>query len=150
MASHQYSNSVKLAAVLNRWASPLLDEIIASNFSSFPFIANIDNKVRSTGWVSPQWSLAQELAPMFNGMANYIIEPLLAQYIGNVPDAAIPKIAHGIVDSAIANGKPVSLFDGHVKIEVPDLKELKKLLRYNLPITDAIDYEVITNPVNMK
>lgn len=145
MAAGKYSNSQILAAVLNRWASPIIDQVLQSSLMQLPFIANIENKVRASGWVSPQWSLTQEFAPMISGMSGYVIEPLLANCLGNVPDAAIPKIAHGIVDSAIANGGTVKMFEGHLTLDENDLKELKKLLSYNLPVKAAMDYEVITD-----
>lgn len=145
-----FSNSQKLAAVLNLWVSPLVNQLISSNISAFPFIANIESKVRSTGWVSPQWSLSDELAPVLNGVAGILIEPLLAKYIGNIPDSAIPQFAHGFVANAISGNKDLMLFEGKVRITRSDLADLKRLLDYNLPLSEGASYEVIVNQTKDK
>lgn len=145
-----FNNSQKLAAVLNHWISPLVDQLIATNISALPFMSNIESKIRSTGWVSPQWSLSMELAPVLSGAAGVIVEPLLAQYIGNIPDNTIPQFAHGLVDNAIKSGNDLLLFEGRVRITKSDLAELKQLLCYNLPLNPGATYEVITNPIKGK
>jgi hypothetical protein len=61
-----------------------------------------------------------------------------------VDDAAIPKIAHGIVDHALKN-KELSLFEGKVVFEEADLKQLKRLLELNLPYNPKEDVVVITD-----
>lgn len=136
-----YSNAQILAAVLNRWAAPLIASIVESNISQLPLVANIENKVRSTGWVSGGWSLARELMPMVGNMSSVIVEPLLTQYIGNLPDAAIPQVAHTFVDNALKEGK-LALMEGKVTFERDDLDLLKRLLNLNLPLVDGHGYEV--------
>ncbi len=138
-----FSNRQKLAAVLNKWVQPALQQIAASKISSLPFIESITHKVRSTGWVSPQWSLGAELAPYMGGLSSAIVEPFILSQIGNIPDHTIPQLAHNIVDEAIKHGS-LSLFEGNIEFELEDLQELKKLLMYNLPIQEEDVYEVIT------
>lgn len=139
-----FSNAQKLAAVLNKWAQPAIQGLIGSRLGQLPFIANIDAKIRSTGWVSPMWSLSKEIAPLMDGLSSSLVEPMLARYLQGVPDSAIPELAHKVVDDAIKNGS-LSLFEGKVEFEKDDLEELKTLLQYNLPINNSPNsYEVLT------
>lgn len=138
-----YSNRQILSAVLTKWMQPVINQFAGSKIGSLPFIANIEAKLKSTGWVSPMWSLGNEIAPLVGGIGNKLIEPMIAQYLNGVPDDAIPSIAHQIVQDSIKNGG-LKLFEGKVEFEVADLEELQKLLRYNLPIKEAQSYEVLT------
>ena len=139
-----FSNAQKLAAVLNKWAQPAIQGLLGSRLGQLPFIANIDAKLRSTGWVSPMWSLSKEIAPLMDGLSSSLVEPMLARYLQGIPDSAIPELAHKVVDDAIKVGS-LSLFGGKVEFEKDDLEELKMLLQYNLPINvSANSYEVLT------
>lgn len=138
-----YTNAQILSAVINKWAQPLVKTLLAGKFQSFGFIQNIEAKVRSTGWVSPSWSLMQDIAPIMEGVTGSIVEPMLNQYLSQVDDASIPKMAHDIVDEALKQGK-LTLFEGKVILETEDLIELKQLLNYNLPISEEQAYRVIT------
>lgn len=139
-----YSNAQKLAAVLNKWAQPAIQELIGGNLSRMPFLASIETKIKSTGWVSPMWSIAKEISPVLDGVSSSLIEPFIAKYISGIPDESIPQLAHNVVDDAIKNGG-LSLFEGKVEFEPEDLEELKTLLNYNLPIQEsAASYSVLT------
>ena len=138
-----YTNAQILSAVLNKWIQPVVQQFAGMRLASMPLFAGIENKIRSTGWVRPTWSLAAELAPFMQEMTGTMVEPLLSQYLSKVPDGAIPAAAHAIVDKAIANGG-LSLFDGNVTFEEKDLQELKKLLDYNLPLKGDDKYKVKT------
>ena len=139
-----FYNAQKLAAVLNKWAQPAIQGLLGSRLGQLPFIANIDAKLRSTGWVSPMWSLSKEIAPLMDGLSSSLVEPMLARYLQGIPDSAIPELAHKVVDDAIKVGS-LSLFEGKVEFEKDDLEELKMLLQYNLPINvSANSYEVLT------
>lgn len=141
-----YSNAQKLAAVLNKWAQPAINELIAGRMSGIPFVANIEAKVKATGWVSPMWSLHKEIAPLFDSLSSSLIEPMLGKFLQGIPDEAIPALAHNVVDDAVKNGG-LSLFEGKVEFEETDLKELQTLLRYNLPLSSVPKgYEVLTEP----
>ena len=89
------------------------------------------------------WSMGCEIAPLLGGVATQLVEPMLSQYLQGVPDSAIPSIAHQVVDNALNNGN-LSLFEGNVVFERSDLEELKTLLRYNLPMNNDENYQVIT------
>lgn len=137
----QYSNSQILAAVLNKWLQPVALQFSQAKMSSFPFVQAIENKIKSTGWVNPNWSLTKELAPMIEPITNSIVQPMLNRYLSNVPDEAIPAMAHGIVDKAMEDGQ-LELMDGKIVFEKEDLQELKNLLNYNLPLPKENGYVV--------
>lgn len=139
-----YSNAQKLAAVLNKWAQPAIHGLLGTRLGQLPFIANIDAKLRSTGWVSPMWSISKEISPLLDGLSSSLVEPMLARYLQGIPDEAIPELAHKVVEDAIRNGG-LSLFEGKVEFETDDLEELRTLLRYNLPVPEKTgSYEVLT------
>lgn len=139
-----YSNAQKLAAVLNKWALPAIQGLLGTRLGQLPFIANIDAKLRSTGWVSPMWSISKEISPLLDGLSSSLVEPMLARYLQGIPDEAIPELAHKVVEDAIRNGG-LSLFEGKVEFETDDLEELRTLLRYNLPVPEKTgSYEVLT------
>ena len=58
-----------------------------------------------------------------------------------ISSCALPQMAHSIVDKAIANGG-LTLFDGNVSFTEQDMKDLKKLLDYNLPLKEEEHYTV--------
>ena len=139
-----YSNAQKLAAVLNKWAQPAIQGLLGTRLGQLPFIANIDAKLRSTGWVSPMWTISKEISPLLDGLSSSLVEPMLARYLQGIPDEAIPELAHKVVEDAIRNGG-LSLFEGKVEFETDDLEELRTLLRYNLPVPEKTgSYEVLT------
>ena len=139
-----YSNAQKLAAVLNKSAQPAIQGLLGTRLGQLPFIANIDAKLRSTGWVSPMWSISKEISPLLDGLSSSLVEPMLARYLQGIPDEAIPELAHKVVEDAIRNGG-LSLFEGKVEFETDDLEELRTLLRYNLPVPEKTgSYDVLT------
>lgn len=138
-----YSNREILSAVLVKWAQPAIAEFVGGKMGAIPFVANIESKLRSTGWVSPMWSLGAEISPLIGNIATPIIEPMLAKYLEGIPDEAIPQMAHSIVENAIKQGG-LSLFEGKVEFEKEDLEELLTLLRYNLPYQKVMGYQVLT------
>ena len=139
-----YSNAQKLAAVLNKWAQPAIQGLLGTRLGQLPFIANIDAKLRSTGWVSPMWSISKEISPLLDGLSSSLVEPMLARYLQGIPDEAIPELAHKVVEDALRNGG-LSLFEGKVEFETDDLEELRTLLRYNLPVPEKTgSYDVLT------
>lgn len=139
----QYTNSQILSAVLNKWLQPVVIQLSQAKLASFPFVQAIENKVKNIGFVSPNWSLTQELSPLIEPITNSIVQPMLGKYLANVPDEAIPAMAHGIVDKALANGK-LELMEGKLIFDKDDLTELKKLLEYNLPLKQEVEYHVKT------
>lgn len=136
-----YTNAQILSAVLAKWGQPIVESFMHGKLAQLPFVANIESKIKSTGWVSPMWSLTKEISPMLSGLSAPIIEPLLSQYLQGVPDAMIPQLAHSLVDNAIKQGGLV-LFEGKIELEAEDLEELQTLLRYNLPIQNCETYVV--------
>lgn len=141
-----YSNAQILSAVLAKWGQPLAEAVVGGKLMRLPFLANIESKIKSTGWVSPMWSLGKEISPLLGNVSSKMLEPIIANYIKGVPDVMLPQLAHSIVDNAITAGG-LKLFEDNIEIELEDLKELKRLLRYNLPITLVDEYEVRTEPM---
>jgi hypothetical protein len=139
-----YSNSDILAAVLTKWAQPAIQSIAGAKLMQLPMFANIEAKIKSTGWVSPMWSLGREVAPLIGGLGEQLVQPFLADYLRRIPDGAIPSMAHSLVDNALKQGN-ISLLEGNIIFERSDLEELQKLLRYNLPIPEVINYNVKEN-----
>lgn len=92
------------------------------------------------GWVSPNWSIMSEISPLMESVTGNIIAPMIERYVSGMDDAAIPKVAHSIVDDALKNGE-LSLFEGKVVFERSDLEQLKRLLVLNMPLNP--DDEVI-------
>lgn len=140
----QYTNAQILSAVLNRWLQPVVLQLSQAKMQSFGFVQAIENKVKSTGWVSPNWNLTKELSPIIEPITNSIVQPMLNKYLSNVPDEAIPAMAHGIVDKAMADGQ-LELMEGKFVFEKEDLQELKNLLNYNLPLPQETGYVVKTS-----
>ena len=138
-----FTNAQILSAVLNKWAQPFIKTMLTSKVNSIGFLQNIETKIRSTGWVAPNWQLMQDLSPMMDSITGSIVTPMLTRYISQLDDASIPQMAHNIVDDALKNGS-LSLFDGKVVFEREDLQELKNLLNYNLPIKAEDVYQVRT------
>ena len=134
------SNAQILAAIVNKWAQPMMAPFLSSWVEGMPAVAALQNKVRSMGWVSPNWSLMAELSPLLEGASGSLIAPIIAQYLSGLDDASIPQMAHGIVDAALDKGE-LRLMDGKVIVERSDLDHLKRLLDNNLPI---VAEEVIT------
>lgn len=141
-----YSNAQILSAVLAKWGQPLAEAVVGGKLMRLPFLANIEAKIKSTGWVSPMWSLGKEISPLLGNVSSKMLEPIIANYIKGVPDVMLPQLAHSIVDNAIS-AEGLKLFEDNIEIELEDLKELKRLLRYNLPITLVDEYEVRTEPM---
>lgn len=138
-----HTNSEILSAVLVKWGQPVIESLAGTKLMQLPFLANIEAKIKSTGWVSPMWSLSKELSPVMGGLSKEIVAPLLSNYLKGIPDEAIPQLAHSIVNNAIEQGG-LSLMEGNIVFEKDDMEELAKLLRYNLPMNEKEEYNVIT------
>lgn len=112
---------------------------------SIPALAAIQNKIRSTGWVSQNWSMVQELSPIITKVGGKLLEPVITSMVSKYPDTDLPRIAHDIVDAAIEN-EGMNLFEGNLSFDAEDMRQLKKLLEYNMLVSDAQGYEVKTQP----
>lgn len=135
------TNARILGAILNKWAQPLVGTFLSGQMQSIPFVAGLENKIRSMGWVSSKWSLLGELSPLMESVTGNLIAPMIERSLSNIPDDTIPKMAHAIVDDALKNGE-LRLFEGKVIFEREDLANLKRLLDLNLPLNDEDDVEI--------
>ena len=144
----QYTNAQILSAVLSNFLEPLVNPIITqlanNGIGKMPAVSMIENKIKSWGIVSPNWTLANELTPFTDIVFGKIISPMINKYVSQLPDEAIPKMAHGIVDKAISNGE-MNILDGYITLDIDDLKRLKNLLNWNLPLDNTEEYTVITS-----
>lgn len=140
------TNAQILSAVINKWVQPLLGAFLNANIQSIPIIQGLQNKVRSTGWVSPNWSLIAELSPIMESITGNIVAPMINKYISQIDDASLPKIAHEIVDNALKNGE-LALFEGKVIFERSDIEHLKKLLDLNLPYNPSEELIIKTEQI---
>lgn len=138
------TNAKILGAVLNKWAQPLIGTFLNSHIQSMPFVQGIQNKIKSLGWVSTNWSVMSELSPLMESVTGNLIAPMIEKYLSGIDDASIPKMAHSIVDDALKNGELV-FFEGKITFEESDLKQLKRLLELNLPYNKKDDVIVVTD-----
>ena len=143
----QYSNAQILAAVLAKWGQPAIEQLASGKLDNLPWMQAVSNKVRSMGWVSPNWSLGKELSPLMASITEALIVPVIERYLQGMPDSSLPSIAHSLVDAALINGS-LSLFEGNVVFEKEDLEELKNYLNWNLPLGESPVYEVKTSGDN--
>lgn len=138
-----YTNSQILAAVVSQWLQPLVGSLMMDKVGSIPALGAAENWIKSLGIVSPNYSIVKDLMPIVGGVSEVVVQPMLSRYLSMVDDASIPAMAHGIVDKAIENGE-LSLAEGHITFEEPDLKRLKRLLELNLPLPAEGGYIVKT------
>lgn len=137
-----YSNSDILAAIINKFAQPIVVQFAQAKASTLPMVNMIENKIKSWGIVSQNWSMVNELSPMIEPITGSLVKPMIKQYLSQIPDDAIPAMAHGLVDKALENGG-LSLMEGRLQFEKEDLVELKKLLDWNLPLVKEKEYQVV-------
>ena len=138
-----YTNSQILAAVVSQWMQPLIGSFVTSKMGGIPFLGAAENWVKNLGIVSPNYSIIKDLMPIIGGASDVIVVPMLNKYLSMVDDASLPAMAHGIVDKAIENGE-LTLAEGYITFEEPDLKRLKRLLELNLPLPAEGGYIVKT------
>ena len=143
----QYTNAQILAAVLAKWGQPAIEQLTSGKLDNLPWMQAVSNKVRSMGWVSPNWSLGKELSPLMLSITEALVVPIISRYLEGIPDESLPPIAHSLVDAALINGS-LSLFEGNVVFEKEDLDELKNYLNWNLPLGESPVYEVKTSGDN--
>lgn len=137
-----YSNSDILAAIINKFVQPIVVQFAQAKASTLPMVNMIENKIKSWGIVSQNWSMVNELSPMIEPITGSLVKPMIKQYLSQIPDDAIPAMAHGLVDKALENGG-LSLMEGRLQFEKEDLVELKKLLDWNLPLVKEKEYQVV-------
>ena len=128
-----YSNVEILSAVIARWIQPLITSIATANLSKIPFVGNIEAKIKASGWVSPNWNIANELSPFMPSVSQAMIKPALLNALSGISDDQVPAFAYGIVDTAIERGS-LEILDGNVKFNKEDLLQLRRLLELNLPL----------------
>ena len=132
-----------MAAVVSYWAQPFIGSLLAGKINNIPVLGFAENWIKNLGIVSTNYSIVKDLMSILGGAGHAVAIPFLSKYISQVEDAAIPLVAHGIVDNAIKRGE-LSLAEGTVVIEGGDLKALKRLLDLNMPLSEENCYIVKT------
>lgn len=136
-----HTNTQILSAVLARWMQPMAHQLAGDKLRSLPFLTALENKIKSTGWVSPNYNLMNEFSPLVGGVSDKLLTPIIYNMVKDLPNESLPEMAHEIVDNAISQGS-LSLFEGKVTFEQCDLEQLKKLLDFNLPVQNNETYTV--------
>lgn len=109
-----------------------------------PFIGMAENKLKSWGLVSPNYSMATELSGFADVLAGNVVSEMLNSNLSKLDDASIPSMAHNVVDKLLSKGS-LSLLEGTIQMEQADLLNLKTLLNKNMPLTEeSKGYVVIT------
>lgn len=122
---------------------PMVGTIVADKMRNIPVLAMAENWIKNLGIVSQNYSILGDLMPIIGGASDVMIAPFLTRFLGTMDDAAIPVMAHRVVDATIENEELV-LAEGFLTFEMEDLKRLKRLLEINLPIKEDGVYKVIT------
>lgn len=138
----EFSNSQKLAAVLSDWARPAISQIASNKIAGMPFMKSVQTAMQSFGLVSDEYNIVSDIDPFVQPVINSILTPMMARYIGNLPDEAIPDAANAIVGKMKEQGS-VKLLDGLIVLEEGDIEELESLLHKNLPVKETDSYQVI-------
>ena len=137
----EYKNSQILAAVVSEWARPAISQIAAGNLMRLPMLQSLQATISSLGIVSGNYALQKDIEPLIQPIINSLITPMRARYLGQIPDASIPQMAHDIAEKMRGNG-PVSVLEGMVTFDEEDITELSDLLDKNLPVGQTQGYQV--------
>ena len=134
-----YTNAQILSAVIAKFIEPAVQQLgtakIQTSLSSFPVISGAENWLKKWGLVSPNYSLAGELAGLTDMLSSNIVSQMLNQQIARIDDNSIPHMAHSFVDELVNKGE-FSLFEGTITWDSEDLAKLKNLLTKNLPLKE--------------
>lgn len=137
-----FTNRQIVSAVLAKWLEPLASGLLVGTLvKSMPAITAIDNKIRSTGWVSQGWSIASELEPLIGRASSSIIAPIIEGMLASIPDDSLVGMTYGIIDHACEMGE-LSLLEGKITLDSTDLNNLKHLMEKNLARDKVCHYEV--------
>lgn len=128
----EYTNAHKLSAIVAKWLEPMAGQLAGMRLSAIPALSGIENKIRSTGWVSPSYSIANDLSPIMGRVANALVQPFVYGMIKDIPDETIPTMFKEIVRAAIDNGG-MSILEGTITFSLEDMERLNHLLDRNLP-----------------
>ena len=129
------TNAHILASVLTAWSRPAIVQITSTKLESISYIASMEQSIKSSGLVGHNYRLSNEIMPFINNSIDIIVTPMIERYVSQIPDSALPALAHSVVETAMQQPE-FSLLDGLVTFSQDDMIELKYLLEKNLPITE--------------
>lgn len=144
-----HTNTQILAAVVARWAKPLVDQVLVSRLGHLQPVNAASEWVKKYFPVSANYSIVNDLSFLAVPATEIVIAPMVQNGIARlgIADAQLPAYAAKLVDACIAeaekNGK-VSLFNT-IELDKADFEQLKGLLEKNLPAgsADTESYQVI-------
>lgn len=137
-----FSNAQKLAVVVATWARPAISQLTAQRLCKTPVLQSWQGQIINTGLVTQNYKIDADIAPIMQPMVNALIQPMLLNLFGRVPDDNIPALAHSVVETMLQKGE-YTIMDGLVTFEKADFEELKHLIEINLPLTEVESYELI-------
>lgn len=137
-----FTNSQKLAAVVNYWLQPAIAQIASTSMANMTFIKNLEGAIIGTGLVTAGYRICNDIEPMIKPVITALVQPTLERYFAGVPDESIPEMARNIVYSMAESGS-YSILGGLVTFEQDDLNELLNLIEKNLPLEEGEKYELI-------
>lgn len=138
----EYSNYQKLAAVVSEWARPAITQIASSKLLRLPFVQSLNSMIAGSGLVGQDYSIINDINPMVMPVIDAMLTPTLERTFSQVPDAAIPQLAHNVVEKMAEKGE-YSILGGLITFEEEDIRELQNLLEKNLPVFEEEGYKVI-------
>lgn len=138
-----HSNREILGAVLAKWLEPMASGLLTQTMlAGTPLVKALDAKIKSTGWVSQNWSIINEVEPLIGDASSALIAPMITEMLQQVPEEAIPGVAKATVSRAMQMGE-LSLFEGKVTFDCNDLQRLSRLLELNMPVGEENAYHVV-------
>lgn len=128
----EYSNAHKLSAIVAKWLEPMAGQLAGMRLSAIPALSGIENKIKASGWVSPSYSIANDLSPIMGRVANALVQPFVYGMLKGIPDETIPDMFREVVRASIDNGG-LSILEGTISFSKEDMERLNHLMERNLP-----------------
>ena len=141
----QYSNAQILSAVVSKWLEPTIQALGTDKLSNIldgmPFMQTASNWMVKWGLAPMNYSMAAELSGYATLLSDEIVSSILAQQLSQISDAAIPQMAHSLVDKLIEHGE---FKFASLTFSLEELQQLKNMLNSNLMVAEETKpYQVI-------
>ena len=141
----QYSNAQILSAVVSKWLEPTIQALgtdkLGNILDGMPFMQTASNWMIKWGLAPMNYSMAAELSGYATLLSDEIVSSMLAQQLSQINDAAIPQMAHSLVDKLIEHGE---FKFASLTFSLEELQQLKNMLNYNLKVAEETKpYQVL-------
>ena len=142
-----YKNSQILAAVVARWAKPLVEQFLISKIGKLPPLMAATEWVKKYFPVNKNYNIINDISFLANPATEMIVAPMVRNGIQKlgIAEEQIPSYAMKLVDSTIEEAEKnghVTLFNT-IELERSDFERLKNLIRKNMTIEECEEYQVI-------